>query len=114
MSLEHLPSKIETVLQRIAKEQHIPRDEALLRVIETGIASLRLSSTGAHSTRKERQARKKLVTELRGQRNDGPQAPLRTDNPERVIGLFGDCPEIADSILHVVEERSQRYAESGN
>jgi len=112
MSLDHLPSNIEQGVQRIANELHIPRDEALLKVIETGISTIRLSPAATLPTREERQARLDLVTELRAQKGKA-RAPLRTDNPEKIIGLFGDAPELVDSILQVVEERSQRYAEPG-
>jgi len=54
-----------------------------------------------------------LVARLRAQKaakGEGPQPPLRTDNPERIIGLFADAPELVESILEVVDTRSQRYA----
>jgi len=54
-----------------------------------------------------------LVSRLRAQKaakGEGPQPPLRTDNPERIIGLFADAPELVESILEVVDSRSQRYA----
>ena len=54
-----------------------------------------------------------LVARLRAQKaakGEGPQPPLRTDNPEKIIGLFAEVPELVDSILEVVSNRSQRYA----
>ena len=39
----------------------------------------------------------------------GPQPPLRTNNPDRIIGLFADSPEAVDGILEEVETRAVRY-----
>jgi hypothetical protein len=94
MSLDHLPSNIEQGIEHFAKQRNLSHDEALLLLIETGLQCAPSAS--------RRQRPKK-----------GPQPPLRTGDPEGVIGLFADRPEIVDSILQVVEERSQRYT-SGN
>ena len=53
-----------------------------------------------------------LVHRLRAQKaikSEGPQPPRRTDNPEKIIGLFANAPDLAESILNVVESRSDRY-----
>jgi hypothetical protein len=45
MRLDHLPTNIEQNVQRIADELHIPRDEALLKVIETGLTFIKPAPT---------------------------------------------------------------------
>lgn len=60
-----------------------------------------------------REAPMELVVRLRAQKaakGEGAQPPLRTDNPEGIIGLFASAPELVDSILEVVESRSERYS----
>ena len=37
MSFEHLPSNLEQDVQRFASRQHISRDEAVIKLIETGL-----------------------------------------------------------------------------
>ncbi|HEY3780862.1 MAG TPA: hypothetical protein VGL56_07250 [Fimbriimonadaceae bacterium] len=43
MSLEPLPPKIERGVERYAREQHISHDEALLKLIETGLTAAKTS-----------------------------------------------------------------------
>lgn len=112
MSLDHLPASIEQGVQRFADELHISHEEALLRLIETGLTAQRVTIPSLAPGHKETPA--ELVARLRAQKaikGDGPQPPLRTDNPERIIGLFANAPELFDSILEVVNARSLRYAD---
>jgi hypothetical protein len=39
----------------------------------------------------------------------GPQPPLRTDDPEAIIGLFADVPGFRESIDAVIARRAERY-----
>jgi len=47
MSLDHLPASIEQGVQRFAAELHISHDEALLKLIETGLTVSRLTTPAA-------------------------------------------------------------------
>ncbi|HEY3780437.1 MAG TPA: hypothetical protein VGL56_05095 [Fimbriimonadaceae bacterium] len=113
MNYEHLPSNIEQGVQQFAEQNHISHDEAVLLLIETGINAVHASEVGTMATPQERKERHELVTELRRKKGKGPNPPLSTDNPESVIGLFADRPDIVDSILQVVEERALRYTDPG-
>jgi hypothetical protein len=44
MSLERLPANIEQGVQRLADELHISHDEAVLKLIETGLTTIRPSA----------------------------------------------------------------------
>ena len=118
MSFEPLPQNLEQGVNRFAQQQHVSHDEAVLILIETGLRHAplpeSLNEDNAVGPRLEVTANgrgaplRKIAEDVRPTR--GPQPPLRTDNPESIIGLFADSPEIVDYILEEVESRSERYS----
>jgi hypothetical protein len=100
MSYLQLPPNIELDVRKLAKERHISHDDAILMLIRTGLDhTLVPPEVGKHPVERHRHLKR------------GPQPPLRTDHPEKIIGLFADSPETVDAILKEVEARSDRYAD---
>jgi hypothetical protein len=114
MSFEPLPQNLEQGVQRFAQQQRVSHDEAVLMLIETGLKSVptptqteTMKNPGGDQS--ESEATSVAVFARRRNLKIGPQPPLRTDNPEKIMGLFAHAPEVSESILHVVEARSERY-----
>ena len=96
------------LIASLAAEQCITPTQAVERIIDE--AAQREASASLAPSHEETPMQ--LVARLRAQKaakGEGLQPPLRTDAPERVIGLFGNAPELIESILNVVEARSGRY-----
>jgi hypothetical protein len=121
MSYQQLPSPVEQSIERFAHDHHISHDEAVLYLIETGLQQTPSAvqfeqpegsvaeNAGAISPENDEPLHAAIASRHRHLKR-GPQPPLRTDSPERIIGLFADSPDTVDSILQEVESRSERYA----
>lgn len=134
MSLEPLPPNLEQGVQRFAAEQHISHDEALRKLIQTGLTT----SQTAPRTPSEEAKRKKaqgpldgsnpsgiiglfkddpvaiqaiddMLAVRRGHVRRGPRAPRSTDNPEAIIGLFAGDENFRKGIDDVMARRAERY-----
>ncbi len=95
MSFEPLPPHLEQSVQRFASQQHITHDEAVIRLIETGLTTA--GADDGNLSASPRQSKK------------GSRAPRSTENPEAIIGLFADLPGFRESIDAVIARRAQRY-----
>ena len=100
MSFEPLPPNLEKGINRFAREHHLSHDEAVIKLIETG-----LTIVSPPTTMSTPQAGR--LSQGRARR--GPRPPLRTDDPEAIIGLFADAPGFRESIDAVIARRAERY-----
>jgi len=102
VSIDHLPAKIEKGVQDCAAAWHVTHDEAIIKLLETGLIVLQPKI--ASPTKKPRLARdaaRKAKLEAL------PNIP-----PERAnaaFGAFADVPGFQESIEAVIGRRAQRY-----
>jgi hypothetical protein len=110
MSLEHLPPNIEQGIQRFADERHISHDEALVRLIQTGLTASKpttVPKAADESAAHALAARRERSAERRARRES--LAQTRPETPDALIGFLADAPEIAESIRQLAHER-RRHA----
>ena len=107
MHYEPLPKNIEQDIERIATQQHISTNEALLKVVETGLDQLRLRSVPprkanqidivADAIRKAESVRESRQKELLALGKENK-------NAAKLIGFLKDEPEIVDAIREATRD----------
>jgi hypothetical protein len=108
MSFEHLPPSIEQGIQRFADERRISHDEALLRLIQTGLTATKPTPhAGDEIAENAMEARRQRSSERRARRE--ALAKTRPESPDALIGFLADAPEVAESIRQLAHER-RRHA----
>ena len=108
MSLEHLPTNIEEGVQQFAIRQQISRDEAILKLVETGLSVTKsepepAKKSGqtqlvAEAVSKIQQVREERAIEL---------ATLSTpsESANELIGFLQGDPETVETIRQAIHER---------
>jgi len=106
MGLDRLPPNIEQGVQSYADALHITHDEAVLRILETGLKAVspRVDKTPAEEIAEERR-RRDVQRQLR-LKTLAENPPARA---EAVIGAFADTPGFRDAIDGVISRRAHRY-----
>jgi hypothetical protein len=115
MSLDHLPANLEKDVQIIANELHIPRDEALLKVIESGITEIRPQTKGTLKQENDILANAMKIRRIRNAARQAAREALalsRPETPDALIGFLADAPEVAENIRRLAyERRSQAFGD---
>lgn len=115
MSFEALPHDLEQNVQRIANDLHVPRDEALLKIIETGITALRPKTSSKRSTSLSPVVAEALreADLVRAARTEElSNLSTRNEAAASLIGFLKDEPEIVAAIREAT--RDSRRALYGN
>ena len=108
MSLDHLPANIEQDVRQFASLQRISRDEAVVKLIETGLSvtrpepkpatQQRRSQVVAEAVSKIQQVREERAKEL-------ATLSTRSEAAGELIGFLKDEPEAVEAIRQATRER---------
>ena len=112
VSFDHLPNYVEEEIQRFADDLHISTDEALVRLVQSGLANHQRTTLASATSDGDPPT---PLSESRTRSNRvrrGARAPKSTANPEAIIGLFEGDETFRRSIEAVIARRSERYGSS--
>lgn len=115
MSFEPLPTSLEQGVNRFADEQHISRDEAVLKLIQTGLTASfgqsnapEVANSRTVATCADDSIAARRVRTAERQANRETLAKIRPIAPDALIGFLAGAPEVAEAIRALAEDRRRQ------